>query len=285
MVVISVKNSDGDGFLFETTTDTRNDDLIASLVAIQNGRLRARVVADAVRGLCKHGPMKKPEEVGSDAVKEKYLGETVEKGPTYAPDPTGLRTGVAPEAKIAETMMCTAGDLEEYVDKAQVQRRVALKERDIDDKLANVRGAVVMAYPMGLPEWDTVKVALDSLEGLEGTSVGTEILDNKITSLWVAGKEFQRGQLVSDRLGKNEKTKVIAKLQRSDDGAPVREPIVSEDERKAMMAHYFKRQEELKRLAESEEDDYLSSSWANPKDMKNNLQGLGDIKAPGMRFS
>lgn len=285
MVVISVKNADGDGFLYETTTGTKNDDLIASLVAIQNGRLRARVVVDAVRGLCQHGPMKKPADVGSDEVKEKYLGETVEKGPTYTQDPTGQRNGIAPQSTSAETMMRAASDLEEYVDKAQVQKRVALTEKDLNDKMANVRGAVMMAYPMGLPEWDLVKVALDSLDGLEGTSVGKEILDKKTTSLWVAGKEFQRGQLVSDRLGKNEKTKVIAKLQRSDDGPPAREPIVSEDERKAMMAHYFKRQEELKRLAESEEDDYLNSAWADPKEMKKNLQGLGDIKAPGLRFS
>lgn len=51
------------------------------------------------------------------------------------------------------------------------------------------------------------------------------------------------------RLGKNEKTKVIAKLQKSGSGPPQREPAVSEEERKAMMAHYFKKQEEMKKLA------------------------------------
>ena len=38
----------------------------------------------------------------------------------------------------------------------------------------------------------------------------------------------------------------MAKLQGAGSGAPVREPAVSEDERKAMMAHYFKKQEVLK---------------------------------------
>jgi hypothetical protein len=47
---------------------------------------------------------------------------------------------------------------------------------------------------------------------------------------------------VGDRLGWNEKTKVVAKLQRPGSGPPAREPSVSEEERKAMMAHYFKRQ-------------------------------------------
>lgn len=68
----------------------------------------------------------------------------------------------------------------------------------------------------------------------------------------MAGKEFRRdqGQTVGDRVGKNEKTRIMCKLQKPGAGPPGREPGVSEEERKAMMAFYFKRQEELKRLAE-----------------------------------
>ncbi len=51
------------------------------------------------------------------------------------------------------------------------------------------------------------------------------------------------------------------------------------------MAHYFKRQEDLKKLAEADDDDYLNSQWADTREMKRNLQGLGSgIKAPGLRF-
>ena len=51
-----------------------------------------------------------------------------------------------------------------------------------------------------------------------------------------------------------------------------------------MMAWHFKRQEELKQLAEVDDDDYLNSEWADNKQMKKNLQGLNQIKAPGLRF-
>jgi hypothetical protein len=34
------------------------------------------------------------------------------------------------------------------------------------DKISNVRGAVIMAYPMGLPEYDLVRRSLDD-ESLE----------------------------------------------------------------------------------------------------------------------
>ena len=44
---------------------------------------------------------------------------------------------------------------------AQVQRRVALQKDILLDKIANIRGAVVMAYPMGLPAQDLVKISLD----------------------------------------------------------------------------------------------------------------------------
>eukprot|EP00594_Rhizosolenia_setigera_P009188 CAMPEP_0178960902 /NCGR_PEP_ID=MMETSP0789-20121207/13283_1 /TAXON_ID=3005 /ORGANISM="Rhizosolenia setigera, Strain CCMP 1694" /LENGTH=136 /DNA_ID=CAMNT_0020644425 /DNA_START=282 /DNA_END=689 /DNA_ORIENTATION=+ len=80
-------------------------------------------------------------------------------------------------------------------------------------------------------------------------------------NLWV--KKFQRNQFIYDRLGKNEKQKIIAKLTCGEDeeNPPQREPMVSEEERNAMMAYYFKRQEELKKLAESEDDEYLNSAW------------------------
>ena len=42
-----------------------------------------------------------------------------------------------------------------------MKNRIALNKPIIEDKIANVRGAVVMAYPMGLPEFDVVKVSID----------------------------------------------------------------------------------------------------------------------------
>ena len=75
MVVINVKGSDRDGFLYKTTTEIANDDLIESLVEIHNEQLRAKVIADSVRGLALYGPMKEPTQVGIDEIKEKYAGE------------------------------------------------------------------------------------------------------------------------------------------------------------------------------------------------------------------
>lgn len=138
---------------------------------------------------------------------------------------------------------------------------------------------------MGLPEWDTVRLTLEGPEGLDGTPAGQQVLDEGTAELWVASRMFDRspGQTVADRLGRNEKTKVIGKLQRPGAGPPGREPGVSEEEKKAMMAFYFKKQEEMKKLAESSEDDYLHSSWADPKALQRSLRGQSNIRAPGLR--
>lgn len=50
--------------------------------------------------------------------------------------------------------------------KNQVQKRMALTIPILQDKISNVRDAVLMAYPMGLPEYDLVRISLDD-ESLE----------------------------------------------------------------------------------------------------------------------
>lgn len=52
-------------------------------------------------------------------IQEKYAGETIEKGPNYNPDPTGIRIGNPPEGKLSETLERVAKELEEYVDKVR----------------------------------------------------------------------------------------------------------------------------------------------------------------------
>ena len=136
---------------------------------------------------------------------------------------------------------------------------------------------------MGLPEWDPIRLTIEGVSGLEGTAAGADVLNPDTAELWVASRDFNRSQTVGDRLGNNEKTKVIGKLQKAGGGPPGREPGVSEEERKAMMAFYFKKQEELKQLAENSEDDYLHSSWADPRNLQRSLRGQSNVKAPGIK--
>lgn len=62
---------------------------------------------------------------------------------------------------------------------------------------------------------------------------------------------------MKDYLGKNDKTKVVVKLSTVGAGPPVREPGMSEDERKHLMLMEHRRREEVKRLLEDNDDNYL----------------------------
>lgn len=73
-----------------------------------------------------------------------------------------------------------------------------------------------------------------------------QVLELPKTTIWFSGKEMMRGKLLQDYVGKNEKTKIVVKLQKVGQGAPQREPVMTEEERKAMMLHAYRRQEELK---------------------------------------
>lgn len=285
MVVFHVKSGDSDAFLYEASCETNNGKLIRDLVEIWNLRIRLRQLCGSIRELGEYGPMKQPEKVGIDHIKESYEGERIDKNQYYNADPSGLRSGNRPGPESVSTLEQVALDAESVLDMSLVTRKVAITQAILQEKLDNIRGAVTIAYPMGLPKWDTIQLTIEGIDGLQGTAAGQEILDPNTAELWVASRFFDRNESISDRLGKNDKTKVIAKLQRNGGGAPGREAGVSEEEKKAMMAYYFKKQEEMKQLAENNEDNYLNSSWADPKQLQRSLRGqTGAIKAPGVKF-
>eukprot|EP01041_Mallomonas_annulata_P000708 gene708-1360_t len=252
-------------------------------VQVWNMRLRLQQLCGALRELARYGPMKPVDKAGLDEVAEKYEARHIEKNDCYQADPTGVRTGNGVGQQLSDTIEQVCRDTEAVLQKDNVTRKIPTSKAILQEKLDNMRGVVIMAYPMGLPAWDTVRLSIESENGLEGTAAGQELLDENTAELWVASRSFDRNQTVGDRLGKNEKTKVIGKLQKAGGGPPGREPVVDEEEKKAMMAFYFKKQEEMKRLAENNEDDYLNSSWADPKQLQKSMRGVGVVKAPGIR--
>ncbi|DAZ93959.1 TPA: hypothetical protein N0F65_001094 [Lagenidium giganteum] len=280
MVLVHVKRGDKNEFLYETTVRTLNDTLIRELCYVNNMRLRLAVLADALPALGRHGVAKSPNEQGIDKYQEG--NDTKQRGEFYEEDSLGLRTGEGVSPQLMETLVKVAEDAKQYIaSKHQIERKVCMNKATLEEKLMNIRGAVMMAFPMGLPPYDPVKQLLDSADvedALAENSAVLEVMPEDTSELWWAGKQFFRDQCVGDLVGKNEKTKVIVKLQKKGGGMPGREPAVSEDERKAMMAYYFKKQEELKALAEDDAEEYMTSSWADPGALKNALRGTKTIR-------
>eukprot|EP00947_MAST-08B_sp_MAST-8B-sp1_P005003 g5003.t1 len=284
-VLLEIKKSETEKFLFETSCATANADLIDQVARAWNLRLRIEQLCGACDELGKHGPMKPPDKMGIDEIEDQGAEQAMvevkqaERSANYAADPLGHRTGNAPDAKVAGVIAKTCADARAYIDKAHVARREPQQLDLLQEKIDHIRGAVMIAFPMGLPAYDTVRVLIEGndAEAVQGS------MDPLSARLWWAGKEFLRDQTVGDRVGRNEKTKVICRLQGAKGGPPSREPAVSEAERKAMMAHYFKKQEEMKKLAENDDDDFHGASWANSGQLKGSLLGTASIKAPGLR--
>ncbi|KAK3096571.1 hypothetical protein FSP39_001395 [Pinctada imbricata] len=136
----------------------------------------------------------------------------------------------------------------------------------------------MIVYPMNLPPHDPIRMEIENTEDLAGTQASLEVIMEDEASLWFCGKEMQRGKKLKDHVGKNEKTKVIAKLQKKGQGAPGREPVVSEEEQKKMMAYAFRKQEEMKKLDTESDDAYLNSPWADSNQLKRQFHGMNNIK-------
>jgi hypothetical protein len=163
---------------------------------------------------------------------------------------------------------------------------------------------------MGLPPYDEVQHILHGSEDLGGREDGKAVIPPGDGQLWWAGKELSKEKKLADYVGKNEKTTIIAKLQKRGGGAPVREAAVDEQTQKEMMAYAYRKQEEwkasclshafairitvclynsstshlqvhvdwlLQKLEEADDDSYMNAGWADSNALKNRLQGTGTV--------
>jgi len=287
MVLLHIKRSEKDSFLYDIPAATEVDVVLRGVVRTQNLRGKANRLAEAAGQLSLYGPMKLPEQQGLDddtPLLEDYDTTTGNLAPrqpqthgtNYRQDPSQKRTGDAPSDELASVIQRTCSDALALTAETQVQRKIATTAEALEEAINNIRGAVMIVYPMGLPDYDHVRMILEEREELEG-SAAMELLDLDKTSMWCFNKELQRDKLLADYVGKNDKSKVVAKLQKKGAGAPAREPIVSEAEQKAMVAFYHKKEQEMAKLALEDEDAYQNSAWANPKGLKNAMNGTGDI--------
>mmetsp|Transcript_11136 Transcript_11136/g.36659 ORF Transcript_11136/g.36659 Transcript_11136/m.36659 type:complete len:287 (-) Transcript_11136:2620-3480(-) len=274
MVLLHVKRADEQHqFLYETTVAANVGDVVREVVEINNLRCRIGRLKDEGGELAKYGPAKHPDKAGLEE------GED-EEAPQYAKDPTGRRTGAAPDPKVAEMLVKTLADAHQYAHKDQVGRKVCLTKKALEEHVDTIRGAVMIAYPMGLPEWDPVREAIEDCEQLAGSAAGADVLEADNTQMWWASKALLPENKLSDHVGRNEKTKIVAKIQKKGGGVPQKEAPISKEEHAAMLAYYYKKQEEQKALVANEDDEYLHSDWASNKSLKGHFSGVGGVRMP-----
>lgn len=292
MVVLSVKRGEELSLLYQTHVSTKIADVQEAICKIYNSKNRLKRLIDAAGDIVQYGLLKKIEDHGysiedlevmrtEDSASEPSGPKPIieRNGQRYQinPDPTGRRNGEAPMPEIAEIITKTVDSANILVAKAYAQTGNFLTIDSIEEAIRLIGGALVIAYPMGLPEWEVARDILADNEDLSGQAASKDVFNAADSSLWWAGKELAVEKLLCDFIGRNDKTKVIVKLQKKSQGAPVRESPFDEKAQREMMAYYYKKQEEHKKLLENEDEDYVNSAWANPKALKAHFNGLNNL--------
>ncbi|XP_042190625.1 cilia- and flagella-associated protein 298 [Callorhinchus milii] len=286
MVQLHIKRGDEPQFLFSTTVDVPVSEATNQITAIYNGRLKVERICGEIGELAEHGiflPLNMQgltdEQIEELKLKDEWALKCVPSGGSqFKKDEIGRRNGYAPNEKMKEVLKKTVEAAKALISKKQVLANVCVTKEMVKDAHDQLRGAVMIVYPMGLPPYDPIRQEFEGNEDLSGLQAGKEVIEQADAQLWWAGKEMQRGKKLSNYVGTNEKTKITVKIQKRGQGAPAREPVITEEEQKQMMMHYYKRQEELKKLEENDEDSHLDSEWADRHALKRQFQGVKDIK-------
>jgi len=277
MVKLHIKGSDKeDQFIFLSTCDAEVDDVSTRVIRLWNERLRLKYIANACKEIAKMGPLRIEAERGITD-KEIFTQSFPEsKLKDCEADPSGQRVGVTPPTGAQITQYAEAA-LEAISVNRAIQRQ-ALTMEVIEEHRMNLRGCLMIAYPMGLQPHEPLSQFLDEKLKFEWVGDHRKLKDEQTGQLWFASRKLQRTEKLSKYLGTNEKTKVIIKITSEKGGAPVREPSVDEEAHKQMLAFWHKKQEKDKELAKDDEDSYLMSEWANPNQLKTAFQGMKDLK-------
>lgn len=286
MVQLHVKRGDDSQFLLSATVDTPVEVVIRQAAAIYGGRLKVDRVCSEMQELAEHGVLLPPnmqglteEQLVDLKLKDEWEDKCVPSGgAVLRKDEYGRRNGRAPSDKMKEVLMKTVEEAKAIISKKQVQASVCVTMEMVKEALDMLRGAVMIVYPMGLPPHDPIRMEFEGREDLAGTQASLQLVSEDECQLWWAAKELQRGKKLQDYVGKNEKTKLVVKMQKKGQGAPAREPLLTEEQHKQMMLYYHRRQEELKKLEEDDDDSYLDSQYSDRQSLRKQFLGLTNIK-------
>ncbi|XP_030380374.1 cilia- and flagella-associated protein 298 [Scaptodrosophila lebanonensis] len=254
MVILQLKRGSESEFLYDTNVNEETNTVIRDLIAIFNGRLKIQRICYEIEELAEHGTMLPSEMIGLTdeqieelKLKDIWADKCIPSGGfNFNKDPLGRRNGQQPNEAMQNVLKKAMDDAKGLVDKKLVKAGKPLTLKSVEEALNILRGAVTIVYPMQLPPHDTIRMEFTNMEDLSGTQASKDVIEPSKAQLWFAGRQILNGKRLSEFLGNNNKTKVVVKLNQLSEGTPGREPVISEQVRRQMMAEAYRRQEELK---------------------------------------
>jgi len=286
MVLITIKSGNDPQFLFDIPAKTEIEKVREQVRLIYNARLKVERIATEIDQLAQYGTIlpENMQGLNEDQIidlklKDPWTEKCIPSGGAIEnKDIYNRRNGQRPNDSMVKILQDTITKSKESISKKKIDEKVALTLEMVQESIDNMKGACMIVYPMGLPPHDPIQAEFENREDLSGQQASKLVIPEFQCAIWWASKELQDGKILSDYVGRNDRTKIVAKIQKIGQSAPAREAVVSEAQQKEMMAKAYRRQEELKKLEENSEDDYLHSAWADSNQLKRHLTGMGDIK-------
>ncbi|KAK3770351.1 hypothetical protein RRG08_031768 [Elysia crispata] len=232
--------------------------LFRDCTIIYNGRLKVDRICGEMEELAKHGLRLPPnmqgltdEQIEDLKLKDEW-GEKCQPsgGVQFKKDEIGCRNGQAPTPKMTEVLTKIIKEAKDMISKIKVTADELVTQKTVKEAIDILRGAVTIVYPMGLPPHEPIKAEFENNEYLSAAlfkftvkplfvekdiflhflllffKASLEVIEPDQASLWWAGKELLPAKKLGAFVGKNEKTKIVAKLQKRGQGAPAREPVL-----------------------------------------------------------
>lgn len=199
-------------------------------------RVKLDLLSHSIEDLAKLGAMK-PEELRGLTSIESIKGAldmmTADKRKKYdffdsprevpsnmkvVEDKNGYRWGIIHNDNIKEMMMKEVDKVRSYLSKNNVELKKCLDLKEMKELFDCLKGTIMIAYPgyTGLPDYEPARMILEEDFQFDGrVNDNFDYFSNPDEmSVWYAGKEMQKGKLLRDHVGKNEKTKVIIRIQK-----------------------------------------------------------------------
>lgn len=290
MVLLHVKGIDKfQEFLYECTTKDSLEIITTNVIKIHNLRITLKVLCTEMQELIKFGPMRDDQLKGlsSKVIKETIpdlkLDSDDAENCDFDLDPAARRMGIPiKNENIIKTINVLIEKIENYlkIERVALRYKGLTKLSELDGFMNELRGAVLIAYPQQLPEYDILyQILIDDIP-LEKADINysKQVKDVKTAQLWFTSKKLLREDELNKYIGNNEKTKIVVKITKEKGNMPMREPPVDENTRKKMMSYWYKKQEQNKELAEDDDNSYLESQWANTNALKQSFHGLNSNK-------
>jgi len=88
---------------------------------------------------------------------------------------------------MVDVLQRTIKDAKEKIKKDLAKQDVCLTESKVQEAIDELRGAVTIVYPMGLPPHDPIQMEFENNEDLEGTQVNFSFSSSNIVIFSILG--------------------------------------------------------------------------------------------------